>query len=384
MALFKRISVSALSILLSLCLVFASNAGIAASAASKLDQAKDSYSSAKKEYEKLKKQKASANDQLVAAQKAYYALVAQVNALNSSISTVQKQIDKLEKQIMAYEVKIDKEQKEMDTKYNAFCKRLKALYISGSMSSLQVLLTCDDFSDYLTRLEMVTKVADKDSVAIQELLDILHDLQKMQEKLDSDRGQQEAKKAALQSQKSQLDQKKAEASSSLSECESLIAKIQAAQANAEGDMNKALEQINKLTASGGIKGSGQLCYPVPSCTTVSCGFYGYANHNGVDFANGSGLYGATVVAADDGQVVGADYWNYSYGYHVTIDHGNGMKTIYCHMSAISVRVGQNVKKGQAVGAVGCSGHVIPYGRGGTHLHFGVIVNGSFVNPFNYL
>lgn len=371
-------------LVLALCIVFSSTAAVTAAAESDLEKAENSYVDAKREYDKLKDQKVSAEQKLEAAQNAYYALVAQIETLNKHISSVQAQINKLDRQIKAYTVKINKQQALLDKKYRDFCGRLKAIYISGSMSSLQVLLTCEDFSDYLTRLEMVTKVADKDSAAIEELEDLLHELQAMQRQLDSDRGAQEAKKSELNEKKADLDVKKSEAATSLAECESIISEIKAAQADAKKEMKEALAQINKLTASGGIKGTGQLCYPVPSCTTVSCGFYGYAGHNGVDFANGPGLYGASVVASDDGQVVGADMWEYSYGHHITIDHGNGMKTIYCHMSTLSVSVGQNVKKGQVIGAVGCTGHVIPSGRGGTHLHFGVVVNGAFANPFSYL
>lgn len=384
MKLLKKSSVRAFALLLIISLLFTSSVTVTASAESELEKAQSSYSSAKKEYEKLKSQKASAEEQLSAAQTAYYSLVAQVDLLNKSIAEVQSQIDKLQKQIAAYQVKIDKQQQLMDKKYNDFCERLKSLYIAGSVSSLQVLLTSEDFSDYLTRLEMVTKIGEKDSAAISELESILHQLQEMQKQLDIDRASQQAKKAELQENKAALDEKKADAAESLSECESLIAKIKAAQADAQENMNAALAEINKLSASGGIKGTGQLCYPVPSCTSVSCGYYGYAGHNGVDFANGPGLYGASVVASDSGQVVGVDFWEYSYGHHVTIDHGNGLKTIYCHMSNINVSVGQNVQKGQVIGGVGCSGNVIPRGIGGTHLHFGVIANGSFVNPFNYL
>ena len=384
MKLLKTAGVKVFSILLVISLLFASSVSVITSAESELDKAKSSYDSAKKEYDKLKSQKASAEEQLEAAQTAYYSLVAQVELLNKNIQQVQAQIQKLQKQIADYQVKIEKQQALMDKRYYEFCSRLKSLYIAGSMSSLQVLLTAEDFSDYLTRLEMVTKIGEQDAKTISELEDILHELQELQKQLDIDRAEQEKKKSELDAHMTELEQKKAEAASSLAECESLIAQIKSAQAQAQKEMKQALAEINKLTASGGIKGTGQLCYPVPSCMSVSCGYYGYANHNGVDFANGPGLYGASVVASDDGQVVGADMWEYSYGHHVTIDHGNGMKTIYCHMSNINVRVGQNVKKGEVLGGVGCTGNVIPRGMGGTHLHFGVIVNGAFVNPFNYL
>ena len=365
-------------------LIFSSTASVSAYAQNELEKAKSSYTKAKQDYDKIKDKKVSAEEKLEAAQNAYYALVAQIAALNKNITKVQAEINRLQKEINAYQKKINKQQALMDKKYNEFCGRLKSLYIAGSMSSLQVLLTSEDFSDYLTRLEMIKKIGDKDAAAISELEKILEQLKKLQLQLDADKGAQESKKIELTNQKNELEENKAQASQSLSECETILSQIKEAEADAKAEMNAALAEINKLSASGGIKGTGQLCYPVPSCTTVSCGYYGYSGHNGVDFANGPGLYGASVVASDDGQVVGADMWEYSYGHHVTIDHGNGMKTIYCHMSNINVSVGQNVKKGQVIGGVGCTGHVVPSGMGGTHCHFGVIVNGAFVNPFNYL
>ena len=354
-------------LVLALCIVFSSTAAVTAAAESDLEKAENSYVDAKREYDKLKDQKVSAEQKLEAAQNAYYALVAQIETLNKHISSVQAQINKLDRQIKAYTVKINKQQALLDKKYREFCGRLKAIYISGSMSSLQVLLTCEDFSDYLTRLE-------------DRIVTASHQCPVTQNSSFRNSGRASCEEYGRRL----IRGAEVEAATSLAECESIISEIKAAQADAKKEMKEALAQINKLTASGGIKGTGQLCYPVPSCTTVSCGFYGYAGHNGVDFANGPGLYGASVVASDDGQVVGADMWEYSYGHHITIDHGNGMKTIYCHMSTLSVSVGQNVKKGQVIGAVGCTGHVIPSGRGGTHLHFGVVVNGAFANPFSYL
>ncbi|MBQ6380491.1 MAG: peptidoglycan DD-metalloendopeptidase family protein [Clostridia bacterium] len=380
----KTAAVQVLSVLVVISLLFVSSVSVTASAESELDKAKKAYSQAKREYDKLKNEKASAEDQLEAAQNAYFSLVSQVELINKNIDHVQGEIEKLQGQIADYQVKIEKQQKRMDKKYSDFCARLKSLYIAGSMSSLQVLMTSKDFSEYLTRLEMVKKIGEMDADAIKELEDILHELQELKKQLDVDRAEQQAKKNELSDQKAELEARKSEAATSLAECESLIAQIKEAQADAQAEMQKVLAQINKMVASGGIKGTGQLCYPVPSCTNVSCGFYGYANHNGVDFANGPGLYGAPVVASDDGQVVGVDMWEYSYGHHVTIDHGNGIKTMYCHMSNIDVSVGQNVTKGQVIGGVGCTGNVIPRGMGGTHLHFGVVVNGGFVNPFDYL
>ena len=88
--------------------------------------------------------------------------------------------------------------------------------------------------------------------------------------------------------------------------------------------------------------------------------------------------GSPILAAYDGEVVAATY-NGSMGNYVMIDHGGGLYTIYMHASALYVSKGQVVTKGQKIAAVGTTGRST-----GNHLHFSVRLNGSYVNPWNYL
>ena len=98
-------------------------------------------------------------------------------------------------------------------------------------------------------------------------------------------------------------------------------------------------------------------------------------HEGIDIAGG---YGAPIVAAESGHVdhVG---WIGGYGNTVIVDHGGGMTTLYAHLQAPAVVVGQTVDIGETVGHVGNTGY-----SQGPHLHFEVRINGAPVNPRKYL
>jgi murein DD-endopeptidase MepM/ murein hydrolase activator NlpD len=99
-----------------------------------------------------------------------------------------------------------------------------------------------------------------------------------------------------------------------------------------------------------------------------------AFHTGVDIAAG---IGTPVRAAADGVVQSAEYAG-RYGRLVIIDHG-GSQTYYAHLSRFDVIAGQEVRRGQIIGAVGMSGRA-----SGPHLHFEVRLGGGAVNPYNFL
>lgn len=98
-------------------------------------------------------------------------------------------------------------------------------------------------------------------------------------------------------------------------------------------------------------------------------------HTGLDFAAPSGT---PVVAAQSGTVTAAGY-NGAYGNQITIRHADGTVTTYAHLSSISVSVGQSVGGGERIGAVGSTGNST-----GPHLHFEVLIGGSFTNPAAWL
>lgn len=100
-----------------------------------------------------------------------------------------------------------------------------------------------------------------------------------------------------------------------------------------------------------------------------------STHTGVDFA---AYYGTSIYSWKSGTVTVAG-WSGGYGNFIEVDHNDGTVSRYAHCSKIAVSVGQTVSQGQTIGYVGSTGNST-----GNHLHFEIKVNGSFVNPLNYL
>jgi peptidoglycan glycosyltransferase len=100
------------------------------------------------------------------------------------------------------------------------------------------------------------------------------------------------------------------------------------------------------------------------------------SHPGVDFSTPPGV---PVYAADDGLVIFAGWSELGYGNVIVIDHGNGYKTLYAHLSQISQYCGAKVKSGQLIGLSGSTGN-----SSGPHLHFEVRVPGGYLNPLKVL
>lgn len=129
--------------------------------------------------------------------------------------------------------------------------------------------------------------------------------------------------------------------------------------------------LSSSTGTGSY--SGTFIWPVSSGGYISC--YYSSGHRAIDIAC---PYGTGIVASASGTVVLAGWYD-SYGKAVIIDHGNGVQTLYAHNSTLNVSVGQTVSQGQVIAGAGSTGYSF-----GNHCHFEVRINGSRMNPLNYL
>ncbi|TGE37041.1 LysM peptidoglycan-binding domain-containing protein [Desulfosporosinus fructosivorans] len=136
-----------------------------------------------------------------------------------------------------------------------------------------------------------------------------------------------------------------------------------------------LTAVALASVSRGSKSSTGIAWPLRGPINSPFGSRWGSVHTGIDIG---GSTGTPFSAAAAGKVISAG-WSGGYGNMILIDHGNGVQTRYGHSSKLLVSVGQKVTQGQRIGLVGSTGNST-----GSHLHFEVILNGSTVNPLNYL
>lgn len=199
----------------------------------------------------------------------------------------------------------------------------------------------------------------------------------------------DAERSSVQTQVAQLDEMSSEEEAQL---EALIRQKQReAEAARAARRAAALAAQRAAQLAGGTAGPivseettgapSALMWPVSGPISSPFGyrmhpvFHRMILHAGMDIAAASGT---TVAAAASGTVIIAG-WGGNCGNMITLDHQGGLSTTYCHLSQIFVGTGQEVQRGQAIGAVGATGDAT-----GPHLHFQVMQNGNPVDPMGYL
>lgn len=137
------------------------------------------------------------------------------------------------------------------------------------------------------------------------------------------------------------------------------------------ELQKQIE-IETRRQNGTLIRDGSFLWPCDSTyITSEFGEWRGYSHCGLDIADSTGN---PVYATKEGRVVAAGY-DGGMGYHVIIDHGEGVKSIYMHASQLYVSAGQYVNQGETIMAIGSTGDST-----GPHLHFSITINGEYVNP----
>ena len=312
-----------------------------------------------------------------------------INSLNTEISAYQTEIDYLNTEINAKQIAITEQEEKYVEQNELLEKRLVALYESGTTTYLDVLLSSESLSDFISKYYLIAQLAEYD----QELL----------ERIETTKKQIENDKMALESSKQEIENKKKSLSNSISTKKKLVSNLSAE----EADLQQQLEEFEKdkreiqseLAKIAAEESSNKkynysspseygYIFPVKGCSKSNINkltFPSYAGHTGTDV--NINVKGKSVVAVKDGTVVKSlalkrtNGTYKSYGEYIVINHHDGTMTLYAHMLEGSRKVskGDKVVQGQVIGTVGNTGKST-----GTHLHFEVLIKGSPVNPIPYL
>jgi murein DD-endopeptidase MepM/ murein hydrolase activator NlpD len=288
------------------------------------------------------------------------------------------------------------------TRDNLLKSRVRLMYMNGSVSYLEVLLSSTSFSDFLERFQNLKTIVgkdaeileanklDKENITLQEE-EIKTELAKLEGlyaeqtavtlTLQKKLKQREVAIASLAKQEKEQEHISEEAEAA---AQKLVKDKQALYSRlAEEKRKEEAKKTGKPAATKPPYTGGKLQWPLSIGGTISSEF-GYRIdpikkvnklHKGLDVAAPKGT---PVLSADEGTVILASWVN-GYGNAVVVDHNNGLVTWYGHMSAISVKEGEAVKRGGKVGEVGSTGDST-----GNHLHFEVHTNDGPTNPRPYL
>ena len=402
-------------------------------------------SEAQKEKEQLEQELKEAQEMIDNLNDSKEDMESAVKELDTKLQNISKQISDLENQLTEKQASVDETQAELaaaeedrQKQYEDMKLRIQFMYENQSTSALEKLLTAGSIAEFLNSAEYIAQISQYDRNMLVKYEETVENIAKMEETLKTEISELEAMKekveqeqkavAALVQEKEEklaategqiVDaQKVAEAYEAEIDAQNeIIAQIQQAEEerirqeeerrkkeeeqnrdngnNTNNDNNAGNNTGDNTGDTGGNNnndnGGGNSDQPSVSAFTWPCpssrrvtSDYGprqsptagaSSYHKGIDIG---ASYGADIVAAADGTVVFAGYSN-SAGNYVTVSHGGGLYTVYMHCSSLNVSKGQSVSRGQVIAKVGSTGIST-----GNHLHFGVSLNGSYVNPWNYL
>lgn len=275
---------------------------------------------------------------------------------------------------------LDNANKEMQDFYKSYKERLRANYETSKTTYLEVLFSSKSFSDFIVRSELVSQIVEYDNRLLAKMNDKIVVIETLKNQIEENKKKNVVAKDMKEGQEDVYTEQSNKGQKIILDLEKSAKANKALIAELE-KLDKATQaEINRLTNKNKKFVGGKFDWPVPGFYNISSPF-GTRNgsmHWGTDISGGGqNISGAKVVAANDGKVIISGTGRLE-GNYVVIDHGGNITTRYLHLSRRDVNVGDEVKKGQTIGAVGSTGNST-----GPHLHYEISINGTRINPMNY-
>jgi len=331
-----------------------------------------------------------------------------IQSLQGDITTLQARQSRIEADLGAKRAKLTQTQADLRTERARLARlraklaedrrvlsnRLVDLYKADKPDVVTVVLEARGFADLLERTDFLQRVSHQDTRIVTRVRAARADADASAKRLDSLERTQAQITAVVLERRDQVAAVKGQLVDRRDGFATARAKRNVVLAAVHSDISSAKEDVAAMQASqariasalagpgapvaGPIRqGSGQWVWPVNGpITSPFCERRSYeACHPGMDI----GVPMGTPIRAADSGTVRIAGWVGGYGNYTCIAHSASLSSCYGHQSRIGVSVGQSVSKGQVIGAVGSTGHST-----GPHLHFEARINGSVVNPMNYL
>ena len=351
-------------------------------------------SDAEQERQRLAERQNEINEELAELQNDQSGLLESIDKLDKKLEKVSTQMDELNAQIddVNQELVVIGEQlleaKNLEeTQYDIMKKRIKYMYENSSSGYVELLASAKNVNDFINRAEYINKIASYDKNMHDKYEAAKEEVERKQQEANDKKDELQTLKDELKVEQESLEKMQKHKKKRLEKYEEQIANNEAAAKELEKEIAKQEKKIMKLLLEMADKeGSGETgtyIWPLSVPGRISSHFgprkaptAGASTfHKGLDIAAPAGT---SIFAVADGTVTTAAYSN-SAGNYVMINHGNGVYTAYMHCSRLYVEVGDEVKQGDRIAAVGSTGIST-----GAHLHISFIINGTYMNPENFL
>lgn len=306
----------------------------------------------------------------------------QMTDLSEKLDTLQTSIDEARQALSVVEA-------DYNEKEELLKERLVAMYESGETTYLDVLLSSRNIVDFISGYYLITELVKYDNELIEEVETKKNEIEVTEAKLEKE-------ETEIKLLKSKKEQTTIILQNTITMQENEVAKLSEQERNLQQEISQykveqaqieaAIQAATNNMADFSIQYTGgTMLWPVAISGTYITSGYGVREHpiqgiskmhTGIDIGNAT--YGSPVVAAADGVVTYAG-WLGGYGNCVMINHGDGIVTLYGHGQKILTELYKEVKQGDLIMEVGSTGNST-----GPHLHFEVRVNGSTVQPLNYV
>lgn len=343
----------------------------------------------------LKKERNDINNELSALGSDSKDMEKQMALYTEQREMIQAEIDLITETVEAYGIKkasLEAEiaLKETDKQFalDLYSQIMVYSFEYGNASNFELLFSSDGFSDFMTRLDSARSIMEYSASLISDIETVQSDLEALEAdldaataKLDEYAASQQEAKEALEEATDMLEQQAASLGISLSELTERYQTVNSTISSVNQKIAKLREERQDL-----IDSMSDFLFPLARNSKAfrissdfgwrSDPFTGKkAYHSGIDIPADKGT---PIYAVKSGTVTRSEKTS-SLGNVVVVYHGNGLSTLYCHATERLVKVGDTVTRGQTIATVGTTGRSTGY-----HLHFSVLINGSYVDPLDYI